>query len=56
MSKSFEYYARFLEGLAGILEVPDQEWHFDDDDINDLNSAASLLREYAEKAWMYDED
>jgi hypothetical protein len=56
-SKPFEYYARCLEGLAFQFEhVSKDDWPvFDDDDINDLKSAASLLRELTEKAWMYDD-
>jgi hypothetical protein len=55
-TKPFEYYARFLEGIAFQFQyVPQDDWTYDSDDINDLKSAASLLREFAEKAWMYDE-
>jgi hypothetical protein len=50
-----EFFAKYLEGLAFQMQMPDKQWEFDTTDIKALNTAAELMRELAEKAWMYDD-
>lgn len=50
-----DYLQTSLRALSYQMELPEDTWYFDDEDIKDLRLAAQLLGELAEKAWMYDE-
>lgn len=50
-----DYLQASLRALAYQMELPEDTWYFDSEDIKDLRLAAQLLSELAEKAWMYDE-
>lgn len=55
MENEIDYIQKSLRALAYQMELPEDTWYFDTEDIKDLRRAAELLDELAEKAWQYDE-